>query len=214
MQGKPPADSLLLRLRNLFVRGGKKGRYTRDLLQGEHYDIGAFTYGKPEVFGLNQGARLKIGKYCSFAGGVKIFLGDNHRLDWLSTFPFPAFADDWPAAAGNREYFATKGDVVIGSDVWVGQEAFLLSGVNIGHGAVIGARAVVASDIEPYAVAVGNPARVIRRRFSDAAITRLLELAWWDWPEAVIREHVHILCSGDLDALAALAALAAQHTTG
>lgn len=187
-----------------MLRRWRKSSYTKDRLQGDCFDIGDFTYGIPDVYGQKQGSVLRIGKYCSIAGGVKIFLGDNHRLDWLSTFPFPAFAEDWPEVKGSREYFYSKGDVVIGNDVWIGQESFILSGVTIGHGAVIGARAVVANNVGPYAIVVGNPAREIRKRFSDAIISELLEIAWWDWPVEVIRKNVKVLCSGDIDALAEL----------
>lgn len=198
----------------MFGLMSRKKRYTKEFLQGEQFEIGDYTYGRPEVYGLNQGAVLRVGKYCSFAGDVKIFLGDNHRMDWLSTFPFPAFADDWPAVRGNRDYFYSKGDVVIGNDVWVGQEAFILSGVTIGHGAVLGARAVVTRNVDPYTIVAGNPAKVIRKRFPEATIATMLELAWWDWPVEVVRENVQVLCSGDLETLVELSRRLASSLSG
>lgn len=179
----------------------KKKRYTKDILQGDQFEIGDYTYGVPEVSALWQGARLKIGRFCCLAGGIKIILGDNHRLDWLTTYNFPIFPDQWPESAGIKDYWFTKGDVVIGNDVWIGQDVTILSGVTIGDGAVIGAGSVVAKDVEPYAIVVGNPARLVRKRFSEEAIARLLALKWWEWPEEKVRRHLRTLCSGDLEAL-------------
>jgi acetyltransferase-like isoleucine patch superfamily enzyme len=180
----------------------KKSRYTRDLLVGENFSIGEHTYGHPKVYGVWQGARLTIGKFCSIAGDdVEIFLGDNHRTEWISTYPFPAFPDKWPEAAGISDYHTSRGDVVIGNDVWIGHRAMILSGVRIGDGAVIGAGAVVARNVEPYGVAVGNPARVVRKRFDGETIRKLLALSWWDWPIDRIRAHIEALCSVNLEAL-------------
>lgn len=178
-----------------------KKRYTRDFLKGEQFEIGDYTYGVPEVSALWQGARLKIGRFCCLAGGIKIILGDNHRLDWVTTYNFPIFPDEWPESAGIRDYWRTKGDVVIGNDVWIGQDVTLLSGVTIGDGAVIGACSVVAKDVEPYAIVVGNPVRLVRKRFSDEIIVKLLELRWWDWPVEKIRRNVSLLCSNNIEAL-------------
>lgn len=185
---------------NMFTRK-KKSSYTKDVLRGDCFQIGDYTYGVPDVHAQWQGANLKIGKFCSFAGGVKIILGDNHRMDWVTTFPFPAFTDQWPMAAGRQDYWFTKGDVIIGNDVWIGEDALILSGVTIGDGAVIGARTVVAKDVDPYAVVVGNPARTIRKRFSDEIIAHLLLVAWWDWSIDKIRDHLQILMSADVEAL-------------
>ncbi len=179
----------------------KKSRYTKDLLHGNCFQIGDYTYGNPEVHAQWQGATLKIGKFCSIAGGVKIILGDNHRMDWATTFPFPSFADDWPEVAYKKDYWFTKGDVIIGNDVWIGEDALILSGVTVGDGAVIGARTVIAKDVEPYAVMVGNPARIIKKRFSDEIISQLLAIAWWNWSTEKIREHLETLLSPDIKAL-------------
>ena len=116
-------------------------------------------------------------------------------------FPFPAFAEQWPEVAGRKDYWFTKGDVIIGNDVWIGEDALILSGVTVGDGAVIGARSVVAKDVEPYAVVVGNPAQMKKKRFSDEIIAQLLIVAWWDWPIEKIREHLGILLSPDIEAL-------------
>lgn len=174
---------------------------TRDNLIGECFAIGDYTYGIPEVDAQWQGAKLKIGRFCSIADGVKIILGDNHRMDWLTTFPFPAFPEQWPGVEDVQDYFTTKGDVVIGNDVWIGDGALILSGVTIGDGAVIGARSVVSKDVEPYALVAGNPARLVRKRFDDGTIAKLLSLAWWDWPLDKIKKNLRVLMGPDIDAL-------------
>jgi len=166
------------------------------------YDIGAVTYGMPWVSDLNEGSTLKIGCYTSIAGGVQILLGGLHRLDWVTTYPFPAFVDD---LAHIKDYGGTRGDVVIGSDCWICTDALILSGVTIGHGAVVAAGAVVTRDVPPYAVVGGNPARFIKWRFPEATCQALLDIAWWDWPEAEILAAGEYLCSADIDGFIAYA---------
>ncbi|MDZ7371239.1 MAG: CatB-related O-acetyltransferase, partial [candidate division KSB1 bacterium] len=160
------------------------------------YQIGEYTYGFPLVYDWNEGSTLKIGKFCSIAKNVKIFLGGNHRSDWVTTFPFPEFFKD---AQNVKDYTATKGDVIIGSDVWIGHGAIILSGVTIGDGAVIGAGSVVSKSVPPFAVAAGNPAKVTRMRFSDRQIEQLLQIRWWDWPTAKIVSFLPLLLSPNID---------------
>ena len=153
------------------------------------------------------GDRLKIGKFCAFATDIQFIMnGANHAMTGLSTFPFNIFGAGWEAGFD----FATieaglKGDTVIGHDVWIGTEAMILPGVTIGHGAVIGSRAVVGRDVPPYAIVVGNPGRVIRKRFDDDTIERLLRIAWWDWPVEAITRHLDLIRGADIDALEAAA---------
>jgi len=169
-------------------------------------EVGEHTYGCAVNIRTWKGgdapenSKLKIGKYCSLADNINIFLGGNHRVDWISTYPFATFG--WPHTIPMRSQLpTTKGDIIIGNDVWIASHATILSGVKIGHGAVIGTLAVVASDVEPYGIAVGNPARVVKKRFSDEDIKRLLEIAWWDWPLIYIQECAGVLSSGDLKTL-------------
>jgi acetyltransferase-like isoleucine patch superfamily enzyme len=149
----------------------------------------------------DEGSRLEIGKFCSIAEDVLILLGGNHRTDWVTTYPFPAITEDWPNAHGISGHPQSKGDVIIGNDVWIGTGATILSGVTIGHGAVIGARAVVTKSIEPYAIAVGNPATTVRKRFSEDQVSDLLRIRWWDWPNEKIAQHLPLLCSERIEEL-------------
>jgi len=182
-------------------RFGKKSVYTRDLLKKKNCRVGEHTYGLPRVATYQSESCLVIGRYCSIAHRVTIFLGGNHRLDWATTYPFPRFAERWPEAAGIPDYHTTRGDVIIGNDVWIGYGAMILSGVAVGDGAVIGARAVVSADVPAYGIVAGNPARLLRKRFDEQRIAQLLALRWWDWPEEKVRQHLPLLCSGDVDGL-------------
>lgn len=158
------------------------------------FTIGAHTYGRPKVRFPDSGARLSIGRYGSIADRVEILLGGNHRTDWATTFPFAAFPKVWPGAQADSGH-ATRGDVAIGHDVWLGSGAMVLSGVTIGDGAVVGAHAVVARDVPAYAIVAGNPARVVRHRFDAATVAALLDAAWWDLPEAEVARLVPLLQS-------------------
>ena len=134
--------------------------------------VGAFTYGEDQIqlHNFQEGANLTIGKFCSIANEVEIYLGGNHRTDWITTFPFGQI---YKSALGRHDiegHPATKGDVIIGNDVWIGGKATIMSGVTVGDGAVIGARAVVTKDVPPYAIVAGNPASVKRVRFELSLI--------------------------------------------
>lgn len=147
--------------------------------------------------------RLIMGKFCSIACGAKfLFTSANHTQKSLSTYPFPIFFEEWDLDIEDiTSAWDRKGDIVIGSDVWIGYEAVILSGVTIGDGAIIGARAVVTKDVPPYTIACGVPARQIRRRFSDETIAALLELKWWDWPREKIARKIEAIKNGDMEAL-------------
>lgn len=160
--------------------------------------VGRFTYGEP-VFKLwGEGERIVIGSFCSIADGVTIFGGGEHNTTWVTTYPLRIALGD--ALAGKDGHPATKGETRIGNDVWVGDGATILSGVTVGDGAVVGARAVVAQDVPAYHVVAGNPARKLRRRFSDEQIAALLKIEWWNWEVDRIRTASELLCSDDIDA--------------
>lgn len=145
--------------------------------------------------------RLIIGKFCSIACGAKfLFNSANHTLSSLSSYPFPLFFEEWGLDKQNvTASWDNKGDIIIGNDVWIGYEAVLMSGVTIGDGAVIGARAVVTKDIPPYTIAGGVPARPIKRRYTEETIAALSSLKWWDWPEERIAQNLDAIQSGQLD---------------
>jgi len=169
--------------------------YTKNILVDDNYQIGDFTYGRPHVITFTQKTKLKIGKFCSISANVKIFLGANHRTDWVSTYPFPSLEKEWPEAKKIAGHPSSKGDVIIGNDVWIGEGAVIFSGVKIGDGAVIGGRSVVTKNVKPYTVIAGNPAKVIRKRFDDDTIEKLLTIQWWNWPVKKIKNNVHLICS-------------------
>lgn len=185
----------------MFFARKKKQALTCDLITGPNYTIGNHTYGEPTILQFDQTTRLIIGRFCSLSDQVTIILGGNHRSDWVTTYPFTAFPEQWPEAAAIQGHPASKGDIIIGHDVWIGYGATILSGVTIGSGAVIGAQAVVSSNVAPYTIMAGNPAREVKKRFDDPTIGRLLQLAWWDWPELKIRAHLPCLCSNHIQQL-------------
>ncbi len=146
--------------------------------------------------------RLIVGSFCSIGSGAAFIMAGNqgHRNDWVSTFPFAFFSEDY-VAAGAVNGYAGAGDTVIGNDVWIGSEAIIMPGIRVGHGAVIGTRALVTRDVEPFTIVGGNPAKPIRKRFNEDEIAKLLEMAWWDWDEAAIKAAMPLLCSGDIAGL-------------
>ncbi len=168
-----------------------------------NFSIGAYSYGRPKVRFPESGRRLTIGRYCSIADKVEILLGGDHRLDWVSTYPFAAMSGLWPQADAPDDYHASRGDVTIGHDVWLGSGCLILSGVTVGHGAVVAAHAVVTRDVPPYAVVAGNPAKVVRRRFDEATVAGLVETAWWEFPHATVTRWVPLLQSGRVEELTA-----------
>ncbi len=147
--------------------------------------------------------KLIIGKFCSIACGAKfIFTSANHTLKSLSTYPFPIFFDEWNLDAKSiTSAWDNKGDIVIGNDVWIGYEAVIMPGVKIGDGAIIGTRAVVTKDVEPYTIVGGVPARVIRKRFDDKTIAKLMKIKWWNWYKEKIAKNITNIQSGNIDKL-------------
>lgn len=160
-----------------------------------NYKMGVNCYGVPKVKHPLPNTTLTIGNYCSIASNVEIYLGGNHRTDWITSYPFPHFFEK---ANHIENYEVSSGDVNIGSDVWICQNTTILSGVTIGHGAVIANGAIVTKDIYPYEIVGGNPAKHIRWRFDEQTREILLKSAWWDWPEDELLEIVDILCSNDI----------------
>ena len=152
---------------------------------------GKHTYGQPIVHWANENAKLSIGNYCSIGGNVNIYLGGNHRIDWISTFPFPI--------SNYLGHPATKGDVVIGNDIWIGNNVTIMSGVTIGDGVVIANNSHVVKNVEPYSLVGGNPAKLIKYRFTPEQIEKLLEIKWWYWEDDRINALSPLLCSSNVD---------------
>lgn len=162
-----------------------------------HGKVGIGTYGGAVVRSFTDSRDVTIGRYCSFASGVEIWLGGNHRMDWVTTYPFTIIDSRWSYIDGGSK---SKGDVIIGNDVWVGQNALILSGVTIGDGAVIGAHAVVGRDVPPYTIVAGNPAKPIRTRFPQDTIDRLIKISWWNWDNKKLERAIPLMMSTDIEA--------------
>lgn len=157
-------------------------------------------------FGFS-GARLIIGKFCAFAHGVKFIMPDaNHATQGVSTFPFAIFGGEWAQVLPLTEYpFKKYSDTVVGNDVWLGYDVTVMPGVHIGNGAIVGSKAVVSSDIPAYSIAAGNPAKVVKMRFSDEEREVLEQLAWWYWPLAHIEAAIPLLVTHGVSQLKAYA---------
>ena len=158
------------------------------------------TYGIENLIirSWGEGASLYIGSFCSIADRVEIFLGGNHRTDWVTTYPFGHINQDIFPWHG-QGHPATKGDVHIGNDVWLGSQCTILSGVKIGNGAVVAAKSVVHKDVPDYCVVAGNPAKIVKKRFTEEQIEALNANPWWELPDKKIQELLPILCSGKIN---------------
>jgi virginiamycin A acetyltransferase len=175
--------------------------------------IGDYTYYDDPVDSENfernvlylypfMGDKLIIGKFCAIAQNVKFIMnGANHKLTGLSSYPFSIFGNGWERVIPQIEDLPYKGDTVIGNDVWIGYDSLIMPGVKIGDGAIIAARSVVTSDISPYTIAGGNPAKPIKVRFSPEIIKTLLEIKWWDWEIEKITRNLENITSADINAL-------------
>ena len=188
------------------VAGYDKEIYVKPTIKNPNIIVGDFTYIADSEFESHVthhydfiGDKLIIGKFCQIAAGVEFVMnGANHQMNAVSTFPFYTL-EGWdmkPPAASDMPF---KGDTVIGNDVWIGQNATILPGVHIGDGAIIGANSVVASDVEPYSIVVGNPVKLIRYRFDGELTSLLLKFKWWDKPVEEINALIPILTNSDLE---------------
>lgn len=193
--------------RVVFLRPLARGRSNVTVGKWSYYDdpLEAERFFERNVLHHyeHSGDHLHIGAFCAFATGVRIFMnGANHAMAGFSTYPFDIFGPPW-SDGFDPAIFASesRGDTVIGPDVWVGHEALILPGTRIGAGAIIGARAVVCGDVPPYAVVAGNPARILRHRFPPEIVERLLALAWWDWPAEQIGRNLDAIRGADIEAL-------------
>jgi acetyltransferase-like isoleucine patch superfamily enzyme len=161
--------------------------------------IGKYTYGSPQIKWKNENANYICGRFCSIAANVRIYLGGNHRSDWITAYPFGHINKDIFNSHDGTGHPTTKGDVIIGNDVWIGDNTTIMSGVTIGDGSIIANNSHVVKNIEPYSIHGGNPARFIKYRFSKEQIEKLLEIKWWDWDDDKINKSTKFLCSNNID---------------
>ena len=188
------------------IAGYEKEIYVKPTLTNPNILVGDFTYIADSEFESHvthlypwNGDKLIIGKFCQIAAGVEFVMnGANHQMNAVSTFPFYTL-EGWEMDPPAQMDLPLKGDTVIGNDVWIGQNAVILPGVHIGDGAIIGANSVVGSDIEPYTIVVGNPAKPLRKRFDDELIDLLERFRWWDRSIAEINDLIPLLTCSDLE---------------
>jgi len=158
--------------------------------------FGKYTYGSPKIlWGNHNSGTLVVGNFCSIASNVTIYLGGNHRVDRVTTYPFGHIHQNIFNQFNGAGHPSTKGDIIIGNDVWIGDNATIMSGITIGDGSVIANNSHVVKNVEPYTIIGGNPAKLIRYRFSEQQIEKLLEIKWWNWDDEKINKFSPLLCN-------------------
>jgi acetyltransferase-like isoleucine patch superfamily enzyme len=164
-------------------------------------NVGKHTYGHHniEIYYWGENTWLDIGNFCSISGHIHVYLGGNHRTDWATTYPFGHINQNTFSSFSGEGHPQTKGDVKIGNDVWIGTHVTIMSGITIGDGACIASNSVITKDVEPYSIVGGNPAKLIKKRFTDKTIETLLELKWWDMDDYSINQMTPYLCSSDFE---------------
>lgn len=186
--------------------------FLKNLVQNPNIIVGDYTYYDDfeDVANFEKNVKynfdfvndkLIIGKFCMIASDVKFIMnGANHLSNAISAYPFAVFGNGWETAMDGKSY-PNKGDITIGNDVWIGYNATIMAGVTIGDGAIIATNATVVKDVAPYSIVGGNPAKEIKKRFSDEKIKQLLELQWWNWDIDKITQNIQNLTSAELDNL-------------
>jgi len=191
------------------IKGNKNVHFIKPFLTKPNIEVGDYSYYDSKNGELFEeqvlyhyeviGDRLVIGKFCSIGPGTTFIMnGANHRMDG-STYPFNLFGNGWEQYTPTLNDLPLKGDTVIGNDVWTGRDVTIMPGVNIGDGAIIAAESVVTKDVEPYTVVGGNPARLIKKRFSDSKINEFLKVKWWDMEIDVINKNLAYIINGDIE---------------
>lgn len=198
------------------MKGFDQVCYIKNVVRNPNIIIGDYTYYDDPVASRNfernvlyhypfMGDKLIIGKFCAIARDVKFIMnGANHEMDAFTTYPFSIFSNGWEKVMPSMDELPYKGDTVIQNDVWIGYDATIMPGIQIGNGSIIASKSVVVRDVEPYSIVGGNPAKLIRKRFPDEVIDLLQGLRWWDWPIEKITDHLPILTSNDLTQLKGL----------
>jgi len=193
--------------------GQKRVCFIRNIINNPNIIIGDYTYyddpNGVENFEKNVlyhypflGDKLIIGKFCAIAEGVKFIMnGANHKLSAFTTYPFSLFGNGWEKVIPKKGELPFKGDTIIDNDVWIGFESVIMPGIHIGNGAIVGARSLVTRDVPPYAIVGGNPARIIKMRFTEEVVSLLQKAEWWNWDSKKITESLEILTSNNLEKL-------------
>lgn len=195
------------------IQGDTSLIFLKNFITAKNIFVGDYTYfddrrNGPEKFEVNNvlynydfsKVKLVIGKFCAIAAETRFIMTGDHKLDAISTYPFPIFQQGWEKAF-NLLDLPVKGDIIIGNDVWLGYDSLIKNGVTIGNGAIVATRAVVVKDVPAYSIVAGNPAKVVKMRFDDATITRLQNISWWNWDIEKINLHLEILCNLNIDQL-------------
>lgn len=165
-------------------------------------EIGRYTYGERNIHIVwGEGKTIKIGNFCSIGKNLVVYLGGNHRKDWITTYPFGHINQHVFNNFNGKGHPSSKGDIIIGNDVWIADNVTIMSGVTIGDGAVIANNSHVVKNVEPYSLVGGNPARHIKYRFKPDEIHQLMKIKWWEWPDEKINKYTNILCSCDINLL-------------
>ena len=188
------------------IQGYDNEIYVKPTIKHKNVIVGDFTYIADKDFESHvthhydfNDDKLMIGKFCQIGKGVEFVMnGANHKMNCISTYPFFTL-EGWNAETPKKIEMPIKGDTIVGNDVWIGEDVTVLPGVHIGDGAIIGKKAVVGSDVPPYSIAVGSPAKVVKKRFDDELITLLLDLKWWDRPIEEINDMIPLLTSNDIE---------------
>jgi virginiamycin A acetyltransferase len=198
------------------MKGFPQVGFIKNFISSPNIVVGDYTYyddpDGPENFEKNvlyhypfAGDKLIIGKFCAIAKNVKFIMnGANHKISGISTYPFQIFGNGWEKVIPSLDDLPFKGDTIIENDVWIGYDALIMPGVKIGSGAIIATRSVVTSNVAPYSIVGGNPAKEIRKRFSEETIAKLLQIAWWEWPKEVITENLKSIVNNKIEDLEAI----------
>lgn len=195
------------------IDGYDKLVFLKNIIKSSNIIVGDYTYFDDRRYGADHfeeynvlynynpsKVKLVIGKFCAIAAETKFIMTGDHKLDAVSTYPFPIFKNGWEHAFETLD-LPIKGDIVVGHDVWFGYNCLIKNGVTIGSGSIIASNAVVVKDVPPYSIVAGNPAKVVKKRFDEATIERLLQIAWWDWDIKDITLNLPLLCNLDIDQL-------------
>lgn len=187
------------KLRKLFHPTGNPTLDRIVKISGVNVNVGAFSYGfdDTKILSYDINTTVTIGRFCSIAAGLKLFCGGNHRVDWISTYPFGHVFGKYFNIKPIDGTPSSNGNIIIGNDVWIGRDVTIMSGVIIGDGAVIAANSHVVKNVEPYSIVGGNPAKFIKYRFTPEIIDALLKIEWWNLPLYKIKDIIPYLCSND-----------------